>query len=152
MAEDELEAADEEPELAEDELEAADEEPELAEDELEAADEAEYDDDEVTGKPPANGGRRARGRGDPALTARQAVRTALKQIAELTAKQPEDITGLQRTDEGWAICFEVVEDRRIPSSSDILATYEAIVDAEGELTSYRRVRRYARGRGDSSEG
>lgn len=89
---------------------------------------------------------------EPGLTARQAAREALRQIAELSAKPPEDITGVERTaDGGWAVCVEVVEDRRIPSSSDVLATYEATVDAEGELMSFRRVRRYTRGRGDSGE-
>ena len=47
---------------------------------------------------------------------------------------------------------EVVEDRRIPSSADILATYHATIDAEGELVAYRRLRRYTRGRGDIGEG
>ncbi len=109
--------------------------------------------DETAGEPTANGRRRAQRRprrqGEPALTARQAARAALRQIAELTAKQPEDITGVELTpDGGWTICFEVVEDHRIPSSADILATYEATIDTEGELTGYRRVKRYARGRGD----
>jgi hypothetical protein len=46
---------------------------------------------------------------------------------------------------------EVVEDRRIPSSGDILALYEAEMDMEGNLLAYRRIRRYRRGRGDYGE-
>ena len=46
--------------------------------------------------------------------------------------------------------MDVIEDRRIPSSTDILATYEAELDNDGELLSYRRVRRYSRGRGDNT--
>ena len=83
-------------------------------------------------------------------TAREAARAALRQILELTDKQLESITGVQRTRDGWSVCFEVAEDRRIPSSADILATYESTVDREGELMSFRRVRRYSRGRGDGS--
>ncbi len=105
--------------------------------------------DETAGETAANGRRRARRGHEPALTARQAARAALRQIAELTTKQPEDITGVELTgDGGWKICFEVVEDHRIPSSADILATYEATIDTEGELTGSQRVKRYARGRGD----
>ena len=85
------------------------------------------------------------------LTAREAAKAALRQIVELTAKRAEGITAVQRTEDGWLIGVEVVEDRRIPSSADILATYEATIDADGELMSYRRVRRYPRGRGDGSE-
>ena len=85
---------------------------------------------------------------DAGLTAAQAARAGLRQIAELTGKQVEGVTGVGPTDDGWMVGIEVVEDRRIPSSSDILATYEAGLDMDGELLSYRRVGRYPRGRGD----
>jgi Gas vesicle synthesis protein GvpO len=98
-------------------------------------------------------GRRQAVRGDgSALTAKEAARAALRQIAELTDKQPESVTDVERTGDGWRIGVEIVEDRRIPSSTDVLATYQATIDANGDLMSYRRVRRYSRGRGDSSEG
>jgi Gas vesicle synthesis protein GvpO len=90
--------------------------------------------------------------GDHIRSAREAARVALRQLVELTAKPPESITGVQRTDDGWSVCFEAVEDRRIPSSADILATYEATIDPDGELMSFRRVRRYSRGRGDGNGG
>ena len=99
----------------------------------------------------ANGRGTRRGRPARGLTASEAAKTAMRQIVELTAKRAEGITRVQRTEDGWLIGVEVVEDRRIPSSADILATYEADIDADGELMSYQRVRRYARGRGDSSE-
>jgi hypothetical protein len=134
-----------------------DEEPELlAEDTPELADEdtPELADEDA---PDADGARRAGGarrrparparRAQSGLTARESAEAALRQIAELTAKQIEGVTGVERTEEGWLIGVEVVEDRRIPSSADILATYEAAIDADGELLSYRRVRRYPRGRG-----
>ena len=85
------------------------------------------------------------------MTAGQAAKAALREIAELTAKQPEGITGVERTEDGWTVGIELVEDQRIPSSADILAIYETVIDADGELLSYRRVRRYARGRGDTEE-
>jgi hypothetical protein len=85
-------------------------------------------------------------------TAREAVGAALAEVLELSTMQPESIVGVQRTKDGWSVSFEVVEDRRIPSSTDVLATYEATVDADGELISFRRIRRYSRGRGDSDGG
>jgi hypothetical protein len=97
-----------------------------------------------------NGNRRAAQQDRSSLTARQAARVALRQILELTEKQAESITGVERREDGWIVNIEVVEDRRIPSSADILATYETRIDGDGELMSYRRVRRYSRGRGDSS--
>jgi hypothetical protein len=83
------------------------------------------------------------------LTAAEAAQRGLDQIAELTGKQAEGVTGVEPGEDGWIVSVEVVEDPRIPSSSDILATYETEFDLSGELLSYRRVRRYARGRGDS---
>jgi hypothetical protein len=84
-----------------------------------------------------------------AMTAGEAAKAALRQIVELTAKRPEGITQVVRTEDGWTVGIELVEDQRIPSSADILATYETIIDADGELVGYQRVRRYARGRGDT---
>jgi hypothetical protein len=88
----------------------------------------------------------------PALTVKDAARAALRQIVDLTGKPAESITGVERTEDGWRVGIEVIEDRRIPSSADILATYLAEMDQNGDLVSYHRVRRYPRGRGDSNEG
>ncbi len=86
------------------------------------------------------------------LSAAEAGREGLRQITELTGKEPENVTGVTRSQDGWLITVEVLEDRRIPSSSDLLSTYETEIDGDGELLSYRRTRRYARGRGDNGEG
>jgi hypothetical protein len=95
--------------------------------------------------------RRARSGHNNGLTAAQASQVALRQIAELTGKEPAGVTGVEPADDGWVVGVEVVEDRRIPSSTDLLATYETEIDMEGDLLSYRRVRRYPRGRGDNGD-
>jgi hypothetical protein len=86
------------------------------------------------------------------LSAAEAGREGLRQVTELTGKDPEGVSGVQRSQDGWLVTVDVVEDRRIPSSTDILSTYETEIDDDGELLSYRRVRRYSRGRGDNGEG
>jgi hypothetical protein len=88
-------------------------------------------------------------RHDEPLSAVEAAKVGLRQIAEMTGRQPEGITGIEPSEDGWVIGVEVVEDPRIPSSSDLMATYETELDMSGEMLSYRRVRRYPRGRGDS---
>jgi Gas vesicle synthesis protein GvpO len=164
-------ADDEEPELlAEDVSDTEEESPETADEE--SPDAADADGDRSAGRPrrrpartdgrPARTeGRPARSEGRPArtdrrparrarsdLTARESAEAALRQVAELTSKQVEGVTGVERTEDGWLVGIEVVEDRRIPSSADILASYEAAIDPDGELMSYRRIRRYPRGRSD----
>jgi hypothetical protein len=88
----------------------------------------------------------------PKLSAAEAGREGLRNITELTGKDPEGVTGVTRSEDGWLVTVEVVEDRRIPSSTDLLSTYETEITDDGELLSYQRVRRYARGRGDYGEG
>ena len=101
-----------------------------------------------TDRRPAGTDRRPARRARSDLTARESAEAALRQIAELTTKQVEGVTGVARSEDGWLVGIEVVEDRRIPSSADILASYEVAIDADGELVSYRRARRYPRGRSD----
>ena len=88
----------------------------------------------------------------PELSAAKAGQLGLRQIAELTGKDPEGVSGIEPSEDGWLVTVEVVEDRRIPSSTDLLATYRIELDLDGELLAYRRVRRYSRGRGDDGGG
>src|SRR6516162_3725093 len=86
------------------------------------------------------------------LSAAKAGQYGLRQIADLTGKDPEGITGVEPTEDGWVVTIDVVEDHRIPTSSDLLSTYETEIGPDGELIAYRRVRRYTRGRGDYRAG
>jgi Gas vesicle synthesis protein GvpO len=147
LEEDDLLDADE-PGEADNEIRDADEPEEADEDEMLDADEPEAAGQDES---PANGQRRSARRSRKGMTAGEAAKAALREIAALTAKQPEGVTGVERTEDGWTVGVELLEDQRIPSSADILATYETTIDADGELLSYRRVRRYARGRGDTEE-
>lgn len=90
--------------------------------------------------------RRSRGSPRSKLSASDAAAAATEQITGLTDKQPDMVTSVKPEDEGWRVELEIVEDRRIPSSSDILALYEVELDSAGELRSYRRTHRYVRGR------
>ncbi len=78
-------------------------------------------------------------------TAIKVAQSASRQLLELTGRDAEGVTGLERTEDGWKVLVEVVEVRRIPETTDILALYEVMTDEDGDLESYRRLRRYARG-------
>lgn len=85
--------------------------------------------------------------GRDALSPSEAAQTGLRHVAELTGKEAQGVVSLEPADEdGWVVSAEVVEDRRIPSSSDIIALYEVEIDGDGQLLAYRRVDRYPRGR------
>jgi hypothetical protein len=81
----------------------------------------------------------------------QAAAAAIKTIGQLTGKQTLGVTSLEPTDTGWLVGVEVVEENRVPSSGDVLAVYQTDIGLDGDLLSYRRVRRYLRGNtGDES--
>lgn len=86
------------------------------------------------------------------VPAMKVARMAAQQLSELTGREPECVIGIHRTDDGWQVELEVVESRRIPDSTDILATYEVQTDDDGDLMGYQRVRRYVRGKGGDGDG
>jgi Gas vesicle synthesis protein GvpO len=80
-------------------------------------------------------------------SAMKVARAAAEQLTELTGRRPEVVVGVERNDDGWQVELEVVESRRIPDSTDILATYRVQVDENGEMLGYYRAQRYVRGKG-----
>ena len=76
----------------------------------------------------------------------------MRNFSQLTTKEPSGITSVEPSDQGWVVGIEVVEDKRVPSSADVMAIYEAEIDDDENLVSYRRVRSYSRGQGDKGGG
>ncbi|GAA4786089.1 hypothetical protein GCM10023220_07520 [Streptomyces ziwulingensis] len=79
----------------------------------------------------------------------EVLREARGQLAELTGMVAESVSSFEKTEEGWALEVEVLELERVPDTMSLMATYQVELDSEGQLTGYRRVRRYERGRSDS---
>jgi hypothetical protein len=90
--------------------------------------------------------RRSSGDGAPAgPPPAKVAAAAAQQIAELIGKPAGSIVSLEPIDDGWLVGVEVLDERRIPSTSDMLALYEVQTDLDGQLVAYRRTRRYSRG-------
>ncbi|MFJ9833750.1 gas vesicle protein [Streptomyces sp. NPDC101169] len=79
----------------------------------------------------------------------EVLREARAQLAELTGLQPESVSSFEQTEDGWSLDVEVLELERVPDTMSLMASYQVELDAEGQLTGYRRVRRYERGRADA---
>ncbi|GAA4097799.1 gas vesicle protein GvpO [Nocardioides kongjuensis] len=75
----------------------------------------------------------------------QAAAHAVQQLVELTGREVEGVVGLKQDKAGWTVQVEVLEMRRIPNTTDVLALYEVDVDRSAEVVSYRRLDRYMRG-------
>ncbi|AYN43510.1 gas vesicle protein [Streptomyces dangxiongensis] len=87
------------------------------------------------------GGRR------PALM--DVLRQARAQLAELTGLEPESVSSFEQTEDGWSLEVEVLELSRVPDTMSLMGSYQVELDPQGQLTGYRRVRRYERGRADA---
>jgi hypothetical protein len=89
--------------------------------------------------------------GASSRTVRSVTDSAREQLRELHGKDPESVTSLERIGDGWRITFEVLEVERIPSSTDVLATYVVELDDDAQLLSFERVRRYGRAQADRGD-
>ncbi|MET9458184.1 gas vesicle protein [Streptomyces canus] len=79
----------------------------------------------------------------------EVLRNARTQLAELTGMTAENVSSFEQTEDGWALEIEVLELTRVPDTMSLMASYQVELDPEGQLTGYRRVRRYERGRADA---
>ena len=75
----------------------------------------------------------------------QVAAEAARQLLELTGKEAEGVTGLERTDDGWKVAGRGRRGAPDPDTTDVLALYEVEVDERRRPEGYRRLRRYARG-------
>lgn len=82
--------------------------------------------------------------GRPIMSGYEITQLAKKEIAQLTGLDPDRVSGLRRDGESWLVTVDMVELKRIPNSTDLLGTYEALVDGQGNLITYKRIRRYRR--------
>ncbi|MFF9767957.1 gas vesicle protein [Streptomyces sp. NPDC014636] len=80
------------------------------------------------------------------------LRQARAQLAELTGLTPESVSSFEQTEDGWALEVEVLELERVPDTMSLMASYQVELDPQGQLTGYRRARRYERGRADPRSG
>ncbi|MFI8089607.1 gas vesicle protein [Streptomyces sp. NPDC086080] len=82
----------------------------------------------------------------------EVLRQARGQLAELTGMEAESVSSFEQTGDGWALEVEVLELERVPDTMSLMASYQVELDPDGQLTGYRRVRRYERGRADARGG
>jgi len=85
------------------------------------------------------------------LSPPEVVGRARRQIEELFGKPVETVSGFGHPEDnggGWTVTLELLELPRIPDTTSLLGTYEATLDADGNLVDARRLRRYPRNQYD----
>jgi hypothetical protein len=85
----------------------------------------------------------------------QLVGRAREQMEELFGKPVETVSALEQSNgdgdgdgKGWTVTLELLELARIPDTTSLLGTYEATLDADGNLLGAKRTRRYPRNQSD----
>jgi hypothetical protein len=79
------------------------------------------------------------------------VEQARRHLRALHGEDAESVSSLERQNGGWRVGLEVLEVRRIPESTDVLATYEVILDEDANLVALTRGRRYHRSQAGGEE-
>ncbi len=83
------------------------------------------------------------------LSGREAIERVRRDLPQLLGRPIEAVLGLERDDDSsWKVTVQVVELSRIPSTTDVLGSYEVALDEQGEVVGYRRNRRYHRNQTD----
>ena len=74
---------------------------------------------------------------------------AKRQMEDATGLKPETVTSAFKDEEGWHVGVEMLEMTRIPTATDLLGNYEALLGDDGTLLKFAR--RATRLRGDVME-
>ena len=73
-----------------------------------------------------------------ALAVSNLTEKARKELAALTGLELSSTVGAVKDEKGWHITVELVEKHSIPDQMDVLASYEALMDEDGNLLGFER--------------
>ena len=65
-------------------------------------------------------------------------------LASITGLDADRVSAVVLEPDGWHVTVDLIELKRIPPATDVLAAYEALFAPSGALMSYRRTLRYLR--------
>jgi hypothetical protein len=70
--------------------------------------------------------------------------TAKDAVQAITGFKADAVTRCEPRDTGWYAVVDVLESKARVGDNDLISTYELMMDANAEVTSYKRLRRYYR--------
>lgn len=84
------------------------------------------------------------GRAGRPITLVEAMSLARRSVALFTEMTVDSVAECARDGEGWRVVVDVIETVARLGDNDVLATYEVLMDAVGEVTRFTRLGRYHR--------
>jgi Gas vesicle synthesis protein GvpO len=79
------------------------------------------------------------------ISAGELAMIARDTVASLTGFPAESVSGLQWEGDKWLVTVDVCELERVPSTTDVMATYAVQLDERGGILGYKRTHRFIRG-------
>ncbi len=70
---------------------------------------------------------------------------AFSEMKEALKKEPESISSVEKTKEGWTVQCEVLEKKSVPETYDLLKVYEFKLDGNGKITGFKQLHKIRRG-------
>lgn len=105
--------------------------------------------DQEQGK--SGGGKQKGGKSEQPPKGIDLINHARAVFTQATGRVPEAVTGLRKEGDGWQVSLDVVELRRIPSSTDVMAEYLVQLSGDGDFLGYERMSRFIRSQSSSGE-
>ena len=68
------------------------------------------------------------------------VNKAREELSKVTGLELSTTIGAVKEEKGWKVTLEMVEKHSIPDQMDILAVYDVILDNDGNVIEFNRVR------------
>lgn len=70
---------------------------------------------------------------------------AWPEIKNLLKKEPEAISSIEKTKDGWIIQCDVLEKKSIPETYDLLKIFEVKLNNYGKITGFKQIKKIRRG-------
>lgn len=65
-------------------------------------------------------------------------------VQAITGLKADSVARCEQKDGGWYVVVDILESKARAGENDLIVTFELILDAKGDLTAYKRLRRYFR--------
>lgn len=69
----------------------------------------------------------------------------LPEIKELLKKEPENISLIEKNNEGWVVHCDVLEKKSVPETFDLLKIFEFRLDNNAKITGFKQLKKIRRG-------
>ena len=73
-----------------------------------------------------------------AESVQQIIEKAREELSKVTGLELSTTIGAAKEEKGWKVTIEMVEKHSLPDQMDILATYEVILDNNGNVIEFNR--------------